>query len=105
MTYRKALTIDLASGNTTVGTFSSNDLKDDGGAGMTFADISVKNGQLDYAFDHDPGVNPATSVADPTAKFTILPADGVVRIEGYDNLRSLRYLQVGTTDVYVALGA
>jgi hypothetical protein len=103
--YRKATLISLLSGDTTVYTLSADLLKDDGGAHMQFADFSVKAGQINYSFTHNPGVDPDTGLADANAAFGMSGADGTVRIEGYDNLRAFRYTISGNTDFYIALGA
>lgn len=106
MQYRKALLISKTSGDTTVYTLSAADLKDDGGAHMTKAILSVKQGALNYAFTHNPGIDPADDVTvDTNAMLTINAASGQVVIDGYQNLANLRYTITGNTDVYVVLGA
>jgi len=104
-TYQVAKRVTLASANTTVQTLSSSLLTPTGLATMTALDIVVKSGQLNYAFTHNPLVDPDTALADTDAAFVILPADGVVRIEGAANLANLRYIQTGDTEAYFALGA
>jgi len=105
MQYRKALTISKSSGDTTVYTFSAADLKDDGGAHMTEAVISVKRGQINYTFTHNPGIDPADGSINAYATLSASSADGQVTIKGYQNLANFRYNITGDTDVYVVLGA
>lgn len=104
-TYYAAKRVTLASANTTVQTIDSEVRKPDGLATMTVLDVRVISGQLNYAFTHDPLTDPDTAATDTDAAFVVLPADGVVRIEGAQNIANLRYIQTGDTELYLALGA
>ena len=105
MTINASKRITLAAGDTTVYTLPAADLNPTGYARHTTMDIVVKSGQLDYAFRHNPGVDPADDSADALAQFSIVPGDGVVRIEGADNLANFRYKTTGDTEVYIAFGS
>jgi len=108
MTYQKAKRVTLPNGDTGVYTLPEDFLTGPGYARMTTMQLVVKAGSILYAFTHTPGVSPSSETVDLLSGFTAAPSDGVITIQGYENIAGFRYAQgaVGVdTELYIVAGS